>query len=252
MEKIIQNAGKEQLGNFSKEFAYFNDDVLFGQNWNNKDIDLKTRCIITVVSLISSGITDSSLKYHLNNAKNYGVSKKEIAAIITHISFYVGFPKAWAAFNLAKEIWTEEINENMTEKEKHQSCCMFDIGEKNDAFSKYFIGQSYISPISTNQVNMYNVTFEPGCRNNWHIHRASKDGGQILICVAGRGYCQKWGEEPIEMKAGDCVNIPSNVKHWHGAAKDSWFSHIAIEVPGENTSNEWLEPVEDEYYNKLK
>ncbi len=108
MDKITQTAGRDFLGEFAPEFAHFNDDVLFGENWNDKDIDLKTRCIVTVVALISSGVVDSSLKYHLENAKNNKVSKKEIAAVITHIAFYVGWPKAWAAFNLAKEIWKEE------------------------------------------------------------------------------------------------------------------------------------------------
>ncbi len=109
MKKIVQTAGKNALGEFATDFAHFNDDILFGENWNNEDIDLKTRCIITVVSLISQGICDSSLKYHLENAKNNGVSQKEIAAIITHIAFYAGWPKAWSAFNLAKEVWKEEL-----------------------------------------------------------------------------------------------------------------------------------------------
>ena len=107
MKKIVQNAGRNALGEFAPDFAHFNDDILFGENWNNKDIDVKTRCIITVVSLISQGICDSSLKYHLENAKNKGVNQKEIAAIITHIAFYAGWPKAWSAFNLAKEVWKE-------------------------------------------------------------------------------------------------------------------------------------------------
>ncbi len=108
MSKITQTAGRDALGNFAPDFAHFNDDVLFGENWNNEDIDLKTRCIVTVVALIAQGITDSSLKFHLQNAKKNGVSKEEISAIITHIAFYAGWPKAWAAFNSAKEIWTEE------------------------------------------------------------------------------------------------------------------------------------------------
>ena len=108
MAKIVQTAGRNTLGEFAPEFAHFNDDILFGENWNNEDIDLKTRSIITVVALMSQGITDSSLKFHLQNAKNHGATKKEIAAIITHVAFYAGWPKGWAAFNLAKEIWTEE------------------------------------------------------------------------------------------------------------------------------------------------
>ena len=105
---IKQTAGRDQLGEFAPDFAHFNDDILFGENWNNSDIDLKTRCIITVVALMSSGITDSSLVYHLQNAKNNGVSKAEIAAVITHIAFYAGWPKAWAVFNFAKEVWNED------------------------------------------------------------------------------------------------------------------------------------------------
>ena len=243
MKKITQTAGRDQLGNFAPDFAHFNDDILFGENWNNEDIDLKTRCIITVVALMSSGITDSSLTYHLENAKAHGVTKEEIAAIVTHVGFYVGWPKAWAVFRLALDVWNEKAAEQ-TEKDKYQNTILFPIGEPNNGFAKYFIGQSYLG--------VFNVTFEPKCRNNWHIHNADKGGGQILICVGGRGYYQEWGKDAVEMKPGDCINIPTGVKHWHGAAPDSWFSHLAIEVPGENGSNEWLEPVDDEQYNNLK
>ncbi len=242
MSKIVQTAGRDSLGGFAPEFAHFNDDVLFGENWNNGDIDLKTRCIITVVALMSSGVTDSSLMYHLQNAKNHGVTKKEIAAIITHVAFYAGWAKAWAVFNMAKTVWTEEVITDDSGKSAHSAEMIFPIGAPNDGFAQYFSGQSYLAPISTEQVGIFNVTFEPNCRNNWHIHHADKGGGQILICVAGKGYYQEWGKEAVEMHPGDCVNIPVGVKHWHGAAPDSWFSHLAIEVPGENTSNEWLEP----------
>lgn len=135
---------------------------------------------------------------------------------------------------------------------EYQKTIMFPIGDKNDAYKQYFIGQSYISALSTEQVKMYNVTFEPKCRNNWHIHKAKKGGGQILIAIGGRGYYQEWGKEAVEMKPGDVINIPANVKHWHGAAPNSWFSHIAVEVDGIETSNEWLEQVNDEEYGKLK
>ncbi len=249
-EKIVQTAGRQSLGEFAPEFAHFNDDVLFGENWNNEDIDLKTRCIITVVALMSSGITDSSLTYHLENAKAHGVTRAEIAAIVTHAAFYVGWPKAWAVFNMAKEVWSENEKAE-TEKDKYQKEILFPIGAPNDGFAQYFTGQSYLAPVSSEQVGIFNVTFEPGCRNNWHIHNADKGGGQILICVGGRGYYQEWGKDAVEMKPGDCVNIPVGVKHWHGAAADSWFSHLAVEVPGENASNEWLEAVNDETYSKV-
>ena len=116
---------------------------------------------------------------------------------------------------------------------------------------KYFIGQSYLAPVSTEQLGIFNVTFEPGCLNNWHIHHAkSGGGGQILICLAGRGFYQEWGKPARELHPGDTVNIPAGVKHWHGAAPDSWFSHLAMDVPGEDSSNEWLEAVDDAAYRE--
>lgn len=251
MEKIKQTAGRNQLGDFAPEFARYNDDVLFGENWNDPDIDLKTRCIITVVALMSSGITDNSLVYHLQNAKSHGVTKAEIAAIVTHVGFYAGWPKAWAVFNLAKTVWTEDAPAEDA-KAAHAAQMVFPIGAPNDAFAQYFTVQSYLAPLSTSQGGIFNVTFEAGCRNNWHIHHADKGGGQILVCVAGRGYYQEWGKDAVEMKPGDCINIPAGIKHWHGAAPDSWFSHLAIEVPGENGSNEWLEAVDDTQYGDLK
>ena len=251
MKKIVQTAGRDNLGSFAPEFAHFNDDILFGENWNNQDISVKTRCIITVVALMSQGITDNSMKHHLQNAKNNGVTKEEIAAAITHTAFYAGWPKAWATFNLAKEIWNENTAV-LTDKDKYAQTIMFPVGNPNDAYAKYFKGQSYIAPVSTSQVKIFNVTFEPKCRNNWHIHHAQSGGGQMLIAVGGRGYYQEWGKEPVEMKPGDVINIPANVKHWHGAAPDSWFSHLAIEIDGTETSNEWLEEVSDKDYDKLK
>ena len=248
-KKITQTAGRVQLGDFAPMFAHLNDDVLFGEVWNENAIDLKTRCIVTVVALMASGITDSSLGYHLQNAKNNGVTKAEIAAVITHATMYVGWPKGWAVFRQAKEIWNE-AEPVQSEKDAYQNTIFFPIGEENP-YGQFFIGQSYLAPVSTAQVPVFNVTFEPGCRNNWHIHHAVSGGGQMLICVGGRGWYQEWGKAPVAMTPGTVVNIPANVKHWHGAAADSWFSHLAIEVGGENASNEWLEPVSDEEYQKL-
>ena len=245
---IRQTAGRDALGEFAPEFAHFNDDILFGENWNNEDIDLKTRSIITVVALMSQGITDSSLKYHLQNAKNHGVTKKEIAAIVTHAAFYAGWPKAWAVFNMAKEVWADDDASDA--RSKHENEMVFPIGAPNDAYGKYFIGQSYLAPVSTEQFGIFNVTFEPGCRNNWHIHHAKSGGGQILICVAGRGFYQEWGKSARELHPSDTVNIPAGVKHWHGAAPDSCFSHLAMDVPGEDSSNEWLEAVDDAAYRE--
>ncbi len=251
MEKIVQTAGRNALGEFAPEFAHFNDDVLFGENWNYPDLDHKTRCIITVVALKSSGETDSSLKYHLENARRAGVTRQEIAAVITHTAFYAGWPKGWAVFNLAKEVWTEETSLDDA-KAAHAARMLFPIGAPNDAFAAYFVGQSYLAPVSTSQVGIFNVTFEPGCRNNWHIHHAEQGGGQILLCVAGRGYYQERGKDAVEMRPGDCINIPVGVKHWHGAAPNSWFSHLAVEVPGEGGGTTWCEPVSDAEYGVLR
>ena len=248
-KKITQTAGRVQLGDFAPMFAHLNDDVLFGEVWNEEAIDVKTKCIITVVSLMASGITDSSLGYHLQTAKNNGVTKAEIAAIITHATMYVGWPKGWAVFRMAKEIWNEE-EPVLSEKDAYQNTIFFPVGEENP-YGQFFVGKSYLAPLTTVQIPVYNVTFEPGCRNNWHIHHAAVGGGQMLICVGGRGWYQEWGKEPVEMTPGSVINIPAEVKHWHGAASDSWFSHLAIEIPAENSSNEWLEPVSDEEYNKL-
>lgn len=129
---------------------------------------------------------------------------------------------------------------------------IFPRGGENTAYAQYFVGKSYLNMLSLEQVVIGSVTFEPGCRNNWHIHHAKSGGGQILLCTAGRGYYQEWGREARELHPGDVVNIPAGVKHWHGAAADSWFSHLAVEVPGEETKNEWCEPVSDEDYKKLK
>ncbi len=249
-KKIVQTAGRDQLGSFAPSFAHLNDDVLFGEVWNEQALSTKTKCIITVVSLMASGITDSSLKYHLENAKKNGVTKEEIAAIITHATMYTGWPKGWAVFRLAKEVWTEDTKP-LSEKDKFQNEIMFPIGEKNP-YGEFFVGQSYLAPVSTDQVPIFNVTFEPGCRNNWHIHHAKQGGGQMLICIGGRGYYKEWGKDAVEMLPGTVINIPPEVKHWHGAAKDSWFAHLAIEIAGEETSNEWLEAVDNAEYEALE
>lgn len=238
---VRQTAGRRELGEFAPKFAELNDDVLFGEVWSREDkLSLRDRSIVTVTALIAQGLTDISFRHHLENAKKNGVSKEEIAEIITHAAFYSGWPKAWAAFRIAKEVWCEEDKAG-DEMSKHAASMVFPIGDPNDRTAKYFSGRSFLAPISKNQVGIFNVTFEPGCRNNWHIHHAKNGGGQILICAAGRGYYQEWGKEPVELLPGDVVNIPVGVKHWHGAAADSWFSHLAVEVPGEEGYTEWLE-----------
>lgn len=245
MEK--QTAGRENLGELAPKFAELNDDVLFGEVWSRENkLSLRDRSMITISALMSQGLFPQ-LKSHLILGKKHGITKEEAVEIITQLAFYSGWPKAWSAFSLVKEIYEDE---NI--KEIHGGG--FGIGEPNTAFAQYFKGNSYLNPLTKpgeSSVFLANVTFEPGCINNWHIHHSSKNGGQILICIDGEGWYQEEGKEAQSLKTGDVVVIPANVKHWHGAKKDSWFSHIAVEVPGEETSNEWCEPVTDEEYDKL-
>ena len=247
---VKQTAGRDSLGRFAPEFAHLNDDVLFGEVWSREDaLSLRDRSLVTVVSLMAQGLMDESFRYHLTTAKQNGITRTEIAEILTHAAFYAGWPKAWAAFRMAKDVWAEE--KSTDEKARHQSEMVFPIGAPNDGYARYFVGQSYLAPLSSSPVGVCNVTFEPGCRNNWHIHHAKSGGGQILICVAGRGWYQEEGKPARALYPGDVVNIPAEVKHWHGAAADSWFSHLALEVPGEETNNEWCEPVSDAEYAAL-
>ena len=243
---VKQTAGRDTLGTFAPEFARLNADILFGEVWSRESLlSLRDRSLVTVVSLMAQGLVDSSFRYHLETARKNGITRTEIAEILTHAAFYAGWSKAWAAFRMALEVWKDDAPAAETGREAHQKEMIFPIGAPNDAYAQYFSGQSYLAPISSSQVSIANVTFEPGCRNHWHIHHADQGGGQILIGVAGRGFYQEWGKEPVEILPGDVINIPTGVKHWHGAAPDSWFSHLAVEVPGVNTSNEWLEPVKD-------
>lgn len=140
-----------------------------------------------------------------------------------------------------------------TNKEEFEKQNVFGMGNANTAYAQYFSGESFLNPLTKPETGVFfaNVTFEPGCRNNWHIHHATKGGGQLLVCTAGEGWYQEEEKEAVSLVPGTVITIPAEVKHWHGAKKDSWFSHIAVEVPGENCSNEWCEPVSDEEYGKL-
>ena len=141
-----------------------------------------------------------------------------------------------------------------TDEKQFAAANIFGKGQPNDAYARYFAGHSFLNPLTKAgecPIAMSNVTFEPGCRNNWHIHHAGRGGGQMLICTAGEGWYQEEGKDAVSLHEGRVIMIPANVKHWHGAKKDSWFSHIAVEVPGKNCRNEWCEPVSDEEYNKL-
>lgn len=244
-----QTAGRNILGNIAPKFAELNDDVLFGEVWSRTDkLSLRDRSMITISALMAQG-SFPQLKSHLIMGKEHGLTKKEVVEIVTQLAFYVGWPKSWTVFPLIEEVY----GSNNNDEEKFKLENVFGLGQENVNFAKYFIGTSYLLPLtpSDSSLSVVNVTFEPGCRNNWHIHHASKNGGQILICTAGSGWYQEENKEPISLEPGTVITIKPNVKHWHGAKKDSWFSHIAIEVPGENCSTEWKERVEDSEYNKL-
>ncbi len=221
--KLCGSPVKGELFEFAPALDDYLKEHLFGDIFARGVLTDKEREIVTVSALATIGNVQPQLNAHIQIAKNTGVTQEQADEII-------------------------DIVKNAQYKPT------FGLGEKNDAYAKYFIGQSYLNPLSKEQVPLFNVTFEPKCRNNWHIHHAGKDGngGQILIVTDGRGYYQEWGKPARELHKGDVVNIPAGVKHWHGAAKDSWFSHIAVEVPSEGSKNEWLEPVSDEEYNKLK
>ncbi|MBQ8451934.1 MAG: carboxymuconolactone decarboxylase family protein [Clostridia bacterium] len=238
-----QDAGRKILGELAPKFAELNDDVLFGEVWSREDkLSLRDRSLATISALFSAGLFPQ-LKAHLEIGKAHGLTKKEIVEVVTQLAFYCGWPKAWSTFPLIEEVYGKENNE--------MDLSVFPVGEPNP-YGQYFVGQSYLASLSTSQIPTFNVTFEPGCRNNWHIHHAKSGGGQMLICVYGEGWYQEWGKEPRKLKAGDVVNIPANVKHWHGATSNSWFQHIAQEIPGTETSTEWCEPVGDEEYKNLK
>ncbi len=192
-----QTAGRDNLGDLAPKFAELNDDVLFGQVWAREDkLSLRDRSMITVTALMTKGIFDNSLKSHIINAKNNGVTKEEMVEIITHLSFYVGWPNAWAVFPIVREIYADD--------KTAPSDSLFGLGELNTAYAKYFIGNSYLKPLTTQGVNIANVTFEPRCRNNWHIHHK---GGQILLCTDGEGWYQEWNKHAQKLHAGDVVYI---------------------------------------------
>lgn len=248
--KITQTAGHSVLGEFAPKFAELNDNVLFGDAvWTDSTLSLHDHSMVTISILLGKGLVDSSFRSHLEMGKKHGITRKEIAALLTQAAFYAGWPNAWAGFRMAKEVWAD--NDAVTEKERFQQEMIFPVGEPNTEYAKYFIGKSYIARVSDSQIPIANVTFEPRCRNNWHIHKAVKGGGQMLVGVAGKGWYQEDGKPAQEILPGTVIHIPANVKHWHGAASDSWFAHLAFEISGEKASNEWLEPVTDEEYDRL-
>lgn len=235
--------GKPFSYSFAPEIDYYLKAHLFGDIFARDILTYADREIITLSALASIKGTEPQLKAHITGAKNMGVNDEQLHEIPTILAAKVGKMETYRAKKAIAEVYGEKFCEDKPVP------IIFPIGKPNTAYAKYFIGKSYLAPLLKEGLPMSNVTFEPRCRNNWHIHHKSI---QILICVGGEGWYQEWGKPAQKLYAGNVVSIPVEVKHWHGAASDSWFQHIAIAVSDEGASNEWLEPVTDEEYNKLK
>lgn len=235
-------------GEFHYDFApsvdYFLKAHLFGDIFSSDVLSYQEREMVTIAALASMDGTGSQLKSHVRGAENMGVRIEQIRAVADVLKQTVGSTESKRVEKVIAELYDGKTN--LVEPLGNAA---FALGEPNTAYEKYFVGNSYLAPLSAKDISMSNVSFEPACRNNWHIHHG---GGQILICVYGEGWYQEWGKEAQKLHKGDVVNIPPEVKHWHGATADSWFQHIAIAVPAENASTEWLEKVSDEDYGKLK
>ena len=236
---------------FAESVPKWLTELCFGDFSTRKGLDEKRRELLTVVMLAAMGGAEVQVRSHAIGAMKVGNTAEEVVCALCHAMPYMGVPRLFNALNCCKEILGNgRTSMNESEFEKRN---VFGRGKENTAYAQYFIGNSYLNPLTspTEKPFFANVTFEPGCRNNWHIHHAKKGGGQILLCIAGSGWYQEWDKPARSLHPGDVVEIPAGVKHWHGAKKDGWFSHIAVEVPGEETSNEWLEPVSDEQYDGL-
>lgn len=237
-------SGKPFNYTFAPATDFYLKAHLFGDIFARDILTYAEREIVTLGALSSIQGVEPQLKAHVAGARNMGVKDDEIHSIPLALSAKVGEIEAYRAKKAIADVYGEKFDEG-----KPVENMIFPKGELNTAYAKYFIGHSYLAPLLKEGLPMSNVTFEPRCRNNWHIHHK---GNQILICVGGEGWYQEWGKPAQKLHAGDVVNIPAEVKHWHGATADSWFQHIAIAVAKDGASNEWLEPVADEDYNKLK
>ena len=243
-------AGKQNM----PTIQYFLSSNCFGDYYTRKGLDLNTRELLTMAILVNLG-TEPQLKAHIGANLKIRTAEYVEQAIYNCLP-YCGYPRTLNALRLLKEAAAEATatkDNKIMDQATFDKQNVFGKGDPNVNYAKYFIGNSYLKQITSAEdgFRMSNVTFEPGTRNNWHIHHAKKGGGQVLIVTAGSGWYQLEGKPAVSLNPGDAVVIPANVKHWHGAKKDSWFSHIAFEAPGEGMSNEWLEPVSDEEYNKL-
>ncbi len=243
---IVQTklSGKPFTYSFAPATDYYLKAHLFGDIFSRDILTHAEREIVTVSALASINGIEPQLKAHISGARNMGVSDKEIQAIPTVLAEKVGDAEAYRARKAIAEVFGNPFNEGQPIENM-----VFPKGEPNTEYAKYFTGNSYLAPLLKEGLPMSNVTFEPRCRNNWHIHHK---GGQILICVGGEGWYQEWKKPARKLHPGDVIYIPAEIKHWHGATADSWFQHIAIAVPAEGASNEWFEPVTDNDFDNLK
>lgn len=231
---------------FAPAIDYYLKAHLFGDIFARNNLTFPERELVTVSALSGIKGVEPQLKSHVRGAKNMGLTDAEIRSIPIALLQKVGETESYRVKKAIAEVYGEEFREGEPIENR-----VFPKGEPNTAYANYFIGNSYLAELVNGggKLQVANVTFEPRCRNNWHIHHK---GGQILICVGGRGWYQEWGKPAQELHSGDVIDIPAEIKHWHGAAADSWFQHIAISVPAEGASAEWLEPVIDAEYDKLK
>lgn len=230
---------------FAPRMDYFLKAHLFGDIFASNVLSESEREMVTLSAISTLEGCNSQLCSHVSGALNMGVTEKQLNAIPEILENKVGNMEAYRLRKAIASVGGKAFNEGTP-----VDFSVWPKGELNTAYAKYFIGNSYLAPMDAQNGGPVNVTFEPRCRNNWHIHHNSV---QVLICVAGRGWYQQWGKEAVEMTTGSVIVIPEGAKHWHGAAKDSWFQHLTYTTKvGENASNEWLEPVSDEEYDKLK
>ncbi len=247
--KLFGREVKGGLYDFAPQIDQYLKAHLFGDIFQRDVLTWKDRELITVAILAGIDDVDPQLQAHLATCVKVGWTHEQLFEYADVIGGCLG--KKYGS-NAKKQVRIVLKQAAVSREEEMNNLDIpFGLGEFNKAYAQYFKGNSYLNRLSTDQVSVANVTFEPACRNNWHIHHAEQGGGQILLCTFGEGWYQEWGKEARSLKAGDVVNIPAGVKHWHGAKKDSWFTHIAIEVPAKNGSNEWLEPISDEDYLNL-
>ena len=243
--------GRAYKYEFAPATDYYLKAHLFGDIFARDNLSHSDRELVTIGALSALEGVEPQRKSHVAGSMNLGLTKEKLRSIPATLREKVGEAESVRAAETIAEVLGEKVDPKAGTF-AHGS--YFGMGAPNDAYAKYFVGQSYLKRLTRqgDPIGISNVTFEPGCRNNWHIHHAKTGGGQVLIAVEGEGWVQEWGKPAVRLRPGDIYEIPQGVKHWHGAAKDSWFSHLAFDVPGTEASNEWLEPVSDAEYGKLK